>query len=63
MSDWFWLAVLSRTCLRRPKWFFPVIAIFIAGALLAGLIYARVVFHALSERSNSPHVSTHRRTH
>ena len=27
-----------------------------AGAVIAGLIYASVVFHALTERSQAPHV-------
>ena len=33
-----------------------------AGAVIAGLIYASVVFHALTERNQAPHVqqnSTH----
>ncbi|ADW70193.1 hypothetical protein AciX9_3182 [Granulicella tundricola MP5ACTX9] len=34
--------------------------IFILGALVAGCIYAFVVFQAISERSNSSHVSTYR---
>lgn len=35
------------------------IAIFI-GAIIAGLIYAFVVFRAVNERSQSPHVHAHR---
>lgn len=34
--------------------------IFLAGALIAGVIYAIVVLKAVSERSNSPHVHAHR---
>ncbi|CAN5457927.1 hypothetical protein BH10ACI4_BH10ACI4_04670 [soil metagenome] len=34
------------------------IAVFV-GATIAGLIYAFVVFHAVSERSHSPHVHAH----
>jgi hypothetical protein len=30
-----------------------------AGALMAGLIYASVVFHALTERNRVPHVQHH----
>lgn len=29
------------------------------GCLIAGLIYAAVVFHALEQRSTTPHVHTH----
>ncbi len=31
----------------------------LAGALVAGIIYVGVVLNAVSERSNTPHVSTH----
>jgi len=37
---------------------FALLAILV-GALIAGLIYVSVVFHALKERSNAPHVHTH----
>ena len=37
---------------------FALLAILV-GALIAGLIYASVVFHALNERSNAPHVHPH----
>jgi hypothetical protein len=30
-----------------------------AGCLIAGMIYAYVVFKAVSERSHDPHVHTH----
>jgi hypothetical protein len=30
-----------------------------AGCLIAGLIYAAVVLHAVNERSHSPHVHAH----
>ena len=36
-----------------------LVLLFLIGALFAGLIYAAVVFRALDERSNSPHVHTH----
>jgi hypothetical protein len=36
-----------------------LLVIFLAGALIAGVIYATVVFKAVSERSNSPHVHAH----
>ncbi len=58
VSFW-WLAILSRTKVRRPSWFFPLIAIFIIGVVVAGVIYASVVIEAVSERSDTHHVSTH----
>ena len=36
-----------------------LVLLFLIGALFAGLIYAAMVFRALDERSNSPHVHTH----
>ncbi len=61
MSDSFWwLAILSGARVRRPGWFFPLIVIFFVGLILAGMIYAFIVFQAVSERSSTPHVRTHR---
>jgi hypothetical protein len=37
---------------------FTLVALFF-GALIAGLVYACVVFSALDERSHSPHVHSH----
>lgn len=40
----------------------PFRAVFIAvfvGAVIAGLIYAFVMFHTVNERSHSPHVHAH----
>jgi hypothetical protein len=34
-------------------------AVFFVGCLLAGIVYAGIVFHAVSERSSAPHVHTH----
>lgn len=60
MSESFWwLALLSRVKVRRPRWFFPLVAVFIVGTIVAGLIYAYLVFNAISERSHAPHVHTH----
>ena len=36
-----------------------LLVIFLTGALIAGVIYATVVFKAVTERSNSPHVHAH----
>ena len=35
------------------------IKLFLVGILIAGLIYAYAVFHAISERSEPHHVHTH----
>ena len=43
----------SKTVRRVWK---PVVVLFFVGVLIAGLIYTYVVFHAVSERSHSPHV-------
>ena len=37
----------------------PAIRLFFVGVLVAGLIYAYVVFKAVSERSEQHHVHTH----
>ena len=37
----------------------PLLLLFLVGVVVAGFIYAAVVFKAVSERSNSPHVHAH----
>ena len=37
----------------------PLLLLFIVGVVIAGFIYAAVVFKAVSERNNSPHVHAH----
>jgi hypothetical protein len=37
----------------------PVVILFFVAVLIAGVIYSCVVFKAVSERSNSPHVHAH----
>jgi uncharacterized membrane protein len=37
----------------------PLLLLFVIGVLAAAFIYAFVVFHAVSERSNNPHVHAH----
>jgi hypothetical protein len=59
VRNWFWILMLSDGKLRWPRWFSRMLAIFLLGALAAGVIYAYVVFKAVSERSNSPHVHAH----
>ena len=59
MRNWFWLAVISGDKLRWPRWFIPVLVVVSIGVLAVGMIYAFVVFHAVSERSTNPHVHAH----
>ncbi len=37
----------------------PLLWLFLIGVIVCGFIYAYVVFHAVSERSQDPHVHTH----
>lgn len=37
----------------------PLLKLFLVGVAIAGMIYAFVVFKAVSERSNTPHVHSH----
>lgn len=60
MRNWFWILMLSDGKLRWPRWFSRLLFIFLLGALAAGVIYAYIVFNAVSERNNNHHVSTHR---
>ena len=46
----------TKTARRLLK---PIVILFCIGIVIAGLIYAYVVFQAVSERSNSPHVHAH----
>jgi ABC-type Na+ efflux pump permease subunit len=46
----------SRTVQRLMR---PVLILFAIGVLIAGLIYASVVFRAATERSQAPHVHAH----
>jgi hypothetical protein len=41
------------------KFIRPLLFLFLVGVVIAGFIYAAVVFRAVSERSNTPHVHTH----
>ncbi len=48
---------MQRLGLSRPfRYMFVVLFV---GCLVAGLIYAYVVFNAVRERSHSPHVYSH----
>ena len=56
---WFIIDVLALRKLGLGRPFRYLILIVLAGCLIAGFIYASVVIKAVSERSNTPHVSTH----
>ena len=51
------ILALKRLGLARPLRY--LFLLFLAGCLVAGMIYAYVVFHAVSERSQHPHVHAH----
>jgi ABC-type Na+ efflux pump permease subunit len=46
----------TRTAQRSVK---PILVLILIGVLVAGVIYVSVVLKAVSERSNTPHVSPH----
>jgi hypothetical protein len=56
---WYLMDVLAlkRLGLARPLRY--LLLAFLATCLFAGLIYAGIVLHAVSERSSAPHVHTH----
>jgi hypothetical protein len=56
---WFLIDVLALRRLGLSRPFRYLLLIFFLGCLLAGLIYAAVVFQALNERSRAPHVESH----
>jgi hypothetical protein len=59
MRNWFWLSVVSGGKLRWPRWFMPLLLVIFLGLLIAGGIYAFIVFQAVSERNNTHHVRPH----
>lgn len=46
----------TRTAQRLVR---PLLVLFAIGVVIAGLIYACVVFKAVLERSQAPHVQSH----
>ena len=56
---WYLMDVLAlkKLGLARPLRY--MFMLFIAACLAAGVIYVCVVFHAISERSHTPHVHAH----
>jgi hypothetical protein len=59
---WFLIDVLALRRLGLGRPFRYLILFILLGCLVAGLIYAAVVFHALTERNRAPHVQ-HLSTH
>ena len=55
----FVLDVLLLRKLIESKSVRIALLIFFLGSLACGFIYAYIVFHAVSERSQTPHVHTH----
>ena len=53
------LHVLALRRLGLTRQFRFILLAFFLGCLIAGLIYATVVFHALTERNRAPHVQHH----
>ena len=56
---WFIIDVLTLRKLGLSRPFRYLLLIFFVGCLIAGVVYASIVLKAVSERSNSPHVSPH----
>jgi hypothetical protein len=56
---WFIVDVLTLRKLGIGRPFRYLLLVFFAGCLIAGVIYASIVLKAVSERNNTPHVSTH----
>uniref|UniRef100_E6PZV3 Uncharacterized protein n=1 Tax=mine drainage metagenome TaxID=410659 RepID=E6PZV3_9ZZZZ len=54
-----WLLLFSRVRLRRPRWFMPIVTAFAIGLVIAGVIYACVMFQAVNTRSSFRHVHAH----
>ena len=56
---WFIIDVLTLRKLGLGRPFRYLLLIFFVGCLIAGVVYASIVLKAVSERSNTPHVSPH----
>jgi hypothetical protein len=56
---WFIIDVLALRRLGLSKPFRYLLLLLFSGCLVAGMIYAIVVFQAVSERSQQPHVHAH----
>jgi hypothetical protein len=56
---WSYLQYLSIKRLGLAKPILAIALVILLGCLVAGFIYASIVFHAVSERSQHPHVHPH----
>ena len=56
---WYLMDVLALKKLGMARPLRYLFLLFLVGCLIAGIIYAAVVLHAVSERSQTPHVHTH----
>ena len=56
---WFIIDVLTLRRLGLGRPFRYAILLFLIGGLIAGVIYAAAVFHAVAERSTTNHVQEH----
>ncbi|MCU1224597.1 MAG: hypothetical protein JWQ42_2690 [Edaphobacter sp.] len=50
--------LFAGATLRSRVWRLVLVVVFV-GALIAGIIYASVVFHAVTERNRAPYVHPH----
>jgi hypothetical protein len=50
--------LFAGATLRSRVWRFILLCVFV-GALIAGIVYASIIFHALSERNQAPYVQHH----
>ena len=58
MWNFFFGFLLARGT-GMSKFIRPLLLLILVGSVIAGLIYATVVFNALSERNSAPHVQRH----
>jgi hypothetical protein len=56
---WYLIDVLALRRLGLGRPFRYLILVIVLGCLIAGLIYAAVIFHAVTERNSAPHVQRH----
>jgi hypothetical protein len=56
---WYLMDVLALKRLGLARPLRHLFLLFLAGCLVASMIYAYVVFHVVSERSQHPHVHAH----
>lgn len=50
--------LFAGATLRSRLWRFALLIV-LAGALTAGILYATLFFHAVTERNQAPHVQPH----